>query len=304
VANFNLGQGNSIVPYELCVTFNQTTCSSNVSTRRSVYDWKNEFMELRRRPIFHYLLFGNSQLATGASGSSGLAELPGNDFIVTMGNWGFTTTAGAQLNQLINMQAATVMHELGHNLGLRHGGFEDTNYKPNYWSVMNYLYQLAGLDGNPSGRTAYQRWRNQKGDKTPSGCSLANSPCGSPAQFIMDYSDGSSISLNEAALLEANNIGRGSVAGAYADWNQNGSLTATLQARDLNVDGLQTTLSDFNDWGNLSLPFSRSYNVNSGISLTSNPKASVSNPIADDRQPVAEEFEPSPFFMDQLRRAQ
>jgi hypothetical protein len=261
-------------------------------------------MELRRRPIFHYLLFGNSQLANGASGSSGLAEVPGNDFIVTMGNWGFTTTAGAQLNQLINMQAATVMHELGHNLGLRHGGFEDANYKPNYWSVMNYLYQLAGLDGNPSGRTAYQRWRNQKGDKTPSGCSLANSPCGSPAQFIMDYSDGSSSSLNEAALLEANNIGRGSTAGAYADWNQNGSLTATSQARDLNVDGFQTILSDFNDWGNLSLPFSRSYNVNSGISRTSNPKDSVSNPIGDDRQPVAEEFEPSPFFMDQLRRAQ
>jgi hypothetical protein len=222
-----------------------------------------------------------------------------------MGNWNFMTTAGAPLNVLINMQASTVMHELGHNLGLMHGGFENANYKPNYWSVMNYLYQLAGLDGNPSGGTAYQRWRNkQTAGATPPLCSLANTPCGSPAQFIMDYSDGSSSSLNEAALLEVNNIGRGSTAGAYADWNQNGSLTATAQVLDLNGDAAQTTLLDSNDWGNLSLPFSRSYNVNSGISLTSNPKASVSNPIADDRQPVAEEFEPSPFFMDQLRRAQ
>jgi hypothetical protein len=40
------------------------------------------------------------------------------------------------------------MHELGHNLGLRHGGDEDSgddlegwkNNKPNYRSVMNYLY--------------------------------------------------------------------------------------------------------------------------------------------------------------------
>jgi type II secretory pathway pseudopilin PulG len=304
VANFNLGQGNSVVPYEPCVTFNQTTCSSNVSTRRSVYDWKNEFMELRRRPIFHYLLFGNSQLATGASGSSGLAELPGNDFIVTMGNWGFTTTAGSALNRLINMQASTIMHELGHNLGLMHGGFENANYKPNYWSVMNYLYQLEGLDANPSGSTAYQRWRNNKTvGVTPPLCSLANSPCGSPSQFIMDYSNGSSSSLNEAALLEANNIGRGSTAGAYADWNQNGSLTATSQAIDLNGDGTQTVISDFNDWGNLSLPFNRSYNVNSGISQTPSAKAIVSNPITDDRQPASEEVAPSPFFMDQLRSA-
>jgi hypothetical protein len=304
VANFNLGQGNSVVPYEPCVTFDETTCSSNTSTRRNVYDWKNEFMDLRRRSIFHYLLFGNSQLADGTSGSSGRAELQGNDFIVTMGDWGFSTTAGSALNMLINMQASTVMHELGHNLGLHHGGLEDTNYKPNYWSVMNYLYQLEGLDGNPSGSTAYQRWlSNKTAHVTPPLCSLANSPCGAPSQFIMDYSNGSSSSLNEASLFESNNIGRGSTAGAYADWNQNGSLTATSLAIDINGDAAQTTLSDYNDWLNLSLPFNRSYNVNSGISLNSSPQAVVFNPLADDRQPIAEEVAPSPFFMDQVRHA-
>ena len=269
--------------------------------RRTVYDWKNEFMDLRRRPIFHYLLFGNSQNADGSSGSSGLAELPGNDFIVTMGNWGLPT-----LNLLINLQASTVMHELGHNLGLRHGGFEDTNYKPNYWSVMNYLYQLEGMDGNPSGRTAYQRWlyyTTAGPTQTPLLCAMANSPCGLPAQFIMDYSDGTSSSLNETALYEANNIGRGSTTGAYADWYMNGSLTTTPLSIIFTVPA-QTILSDYNDWGNLSLPFDRSANVNSGISLTSSPKAAVvSNPITDDRQPAAEEVVPSAFFMDQLRRA-
>ncbi len=37
------------------------------------------------------------------------------------------------------------MHELGHNLGLQHGGADDWNNKPNYLSVMNYLFQQDGL---------------------------------------------------------------------------------------------------------------------------------------------------------------
>ena len=37
------------------------------------------------------------------------------------------------------------MHELGHNLGLRHGGGDNTNRKPNFLSVMNYAFQLTGL---------------------------------------------------------------------------------------------------------------------------------------------------------------
>jgi hypothetical protein len=33
-----------------------------------------------------------------------------------------------------------LMHEVGHSLGLLHGGNENINYKPNYPSVMNYRY--------------------------------------------------------------------------------------------------------------------------------------------------------------------
>src|SRR6185436_15332171 len=35
--------------------------------------------------------------------------------------------------------------ELGHNLGLRHGGDDDDIYKPSHLSVMNYTFQLTGL---------------------------------------------------------------------------------------------------------------------------------------------------------------
>ena len=37
------------------------------------------------------------------------------------------------------------MHEFGHNLGLRHGGGDGVNYKPNYLSIMNYAFQFVGL---------------------------------------------------------------------------------------------------------------------------------------------------------------
>jgi hypothetical protein len=38
------------------------------------------------------------------------------------------------------------MHELGHTLGLHHGGGDDINCKPNYPSVMNYTFQVPNLD--------------------------------------------------------------------------------------------------------------------------------------------------------------
>ncbi len=42
-------------------------------------------------------------------------------------------------------ESGKIMHELGHNLGLRHGGDENVNYKPNYLSIMNYSFQLRGI---------------------------------------------------------------------------------------------------------------------------------------------------------------
>lgn len=303
--SFNLGQGSNMVPYEKCVTFDQTTCTQNTSSRRSIWDWKDEYFDLRRRSVFHYLLFGNSQLANGAAGPSGLGELPGNDYIITMGNWGFATSPGVPINQLINMQASTVMHELGHNLGLQHGGNEDVNYKPNYWSIMNYLYQLNGLASDPTASTAYQRWRYNNGNGTPVPCSMVNSRCDSTSQFVMSYSNGSGSSLNESALQEANNIGRGSASSAYADWNLNGALNLNPLSIDLNGDGVKTTLTDYNDWGNLLLPFARYYGGNTGAKqlLDSTPKPELINPIFDDRQPVATETAPPPSLFDEIRRA-
>lgn len=307
VAAFNLGQGSNVVAYEPCVTTNQTTCTSNSSSRRSIYDWKDDSMDLRRRSTFHYALFGNSQRANGTAGSGGLGEAPGNDFIITMGNWGLTNIPGSQLNQLINMQAGTVMHELGHNLGLLHGGNENLNYKPNYWSVMNYLYSLYGLDANPSGSSAYLRWKYEF-HSSPSMCALPNSPCGNPSQFIIDYSDGSGASLNESSLLEITNIGRGSTGGGYADWDLTGALTGSALSINLRNDSsAKTVLNDYNDWGNLALPFVRDFDVASGRSLVTGggtrAPAAVYSPLGADRQTVADEPHPPAVFFQRIRHA-
>jgi hypothetical protein len=304
--DFNLGQGSAVVVYEPCVTMDQTTCTSNTSSRRSIYDWKSEYMDLRRRSVFHYLLMGNSQNADGSAGSSGLAETPGNDFLVTMGNWGFATIAGIPLNQLINMQASTLMHELGHNLGLRHGGNEDTNYKPNYWSIMNYMYQLNGLDQSPNASTAFQRWRREIGDGSPTQCSLSNSPCGSPSQFIMSYSDGSSSNLRELYLYEVDNIGRGITGGSYADWDLNGSLTGGNISRDLNGDSSFTTLTDYNDWANLNFPFVRNASGQFGatnLSRSSRSETPRLDAMSNDLQPYIKEDPPSIKILEEIRRA-
>jgi hypothetical protein len=81
----------------------------------------------------------NLARAAGAS-PSGCAEVPGNDFIVALGSFG----SGVHRNGVgpQDYWAGTLMHELGHTLGLRHGGFDNINCKPNYLSIMSYTRQF------------------------------------------------------------------------------------------------------------------------------------------------------------------
>jgi uncharacterized repeat protein (TIGR01451 family) len=65
------------------------------------------------------------------SGTGGQAELGGNDLVE------------------FNHNAATIMHEMGHNLNLDHGGDVSANCKVNYVSVMNYDHQVGFPGGAP-----------------------------------------------------------------------------------------------------------------------------------------------------------
>lgn len=76
---------------------------------------------------------------------SGIGDFLGADHQVSLGLWDFA-------RGLTFTQASTFMHELGHGLGLRHGGITgELNCKPNYQSIMNYLFQIRGLINDLTG---------------------------------------------------------------------------------------------------------------------------------------------------------
>src|SRR5262245_42794667 len=87
---------------------------------------------------FRWMAFAHSLVG---STSSGCGEIGGDDTVITMANFGDPGPDGDR-NGTTSQQAGTVMHELGHNLGLDHGGADAINCKPNYLSVMNYLFQF------------------------------------------------------------------------------------------------------------------------------------------------------------------
>lgn len=83
--------------------------------------------------VYRYCIFADRFPSGGVFPSGQARNVPGNDFFVSLGN--FTVVGGTRMQQ-----AATFMHELGHTLGLEHGGDDEVYYKPNYYSVMNYLF--------------------------------------------------------------------------------------------------------------------------------------------------------------------
>ena len=264
----DLGGGNEL-PFGCTLTLAGTVGPT------SLFALKAAAFDLRRLASFHYLVFGNSlaDVACGGVGATGRAELPGDDVAITLGNRGYAVSPVNQLNRLVNAMSSTVMHELGHNFGLRHGGDVDANFKPNYLSVMNYLYQLEGLPqiGTAEGDRYYYFYGGLYGLCTgppaiASRNSLTRNAFSAPGVFSLDYSDGKSLPLDKAALDETKGMGR---AGSTAvDWSYDGAIQAG--AVSANVDALGSALpvcprnspstgvvTDHDDWAALNLPFNR-----------------------------------------------
>ena len=252
-AMFNLGGGNPI-PTEVnnaCIDFKEVVDEQNRCL--NFKGVKSQYLDIRRRYIFHYGLHGRNIQDERAIG---IAELSGNDMAYAFSTW--TNGQGMQekdFNKYVNGLASLIMHELGHNLGLNHGGHDDHAYKPNHHSVMNYTYSYLGLSPRPNGPDAWRRYRFDRygGDE----CAMENSVCSE--SFIIDYSDGSGLDIDERNVSEALNIGRGSIDGAYADWDNNGVLTQQPYSFRFHIrisDLPLQTLKDYDEWSNLKMPYS------------------------------------------------
>ncbi len=193
---------------------------------------------LAKALIYRYCIFADHH-------SLGLGCTRGkiaNDFFIVLG----TNSSSATEGQV----PTTFMHELGHSLGLDHGGIDGMNVKPNYHSVMNYVCR----------------------------------PNGPTFPWLLDYSREKFADLNETNLDEAIGIGASSnhmghtvvVGPSYVgtnailtglrvpefgpvDWNGNNTSNDTQVARNLDyfrsdrgAVGAQTnTLAASEDWSQL-----------------------------------------------------
>ena len=207
------------------------------------------FLPTGRSAAFHYGIFAHrlgGELQTGPQSMGGISRgVLASDFIAV---------ALLVANSVpLWAQVGVPMHELGHNLGLRHGGPDSINFKPNYLSIMNYSFSNRGL--------------------------LVRG-----AQGTFDYSSfGDLDNLNENQLVEGNGINGGNAlvqqalqAGAYGtayfcpnamkislqptgwnalDWNCNRRIDAAPVASLINMVGVNGQLGalagNYNDWEHL-----------------------------------------------------
>jgi len=131
----------------VCERFADTTCPADTGT--TLHQNSNYLNALVKNPltakfqVFHYAMVINKRAESGQATSSGWAENYGNDHVWSLG--GATPVMGNA-----EQQKAVFMHELGHNFNLDHGGTDIIKNKPNYFSVMNPVFQFKAPD--PTGK--------------------------------------------------------------------------------------------------------------------------------------------------------
>lgn len=198
---------------------------SRSSVWQSVDDAKDaHFVPSGRRRAFHYVLFADWIDGDTALGIS--RGIPDSDVIIA--NCGHPGRADLTF----------FVHELGHNLGLRHGGDEDRFAKPNYYSVMNYGWARWAL-ANPTRYVPYseiaqpgvneQLLDERAGLRSPSFWHCPNDAATFPSK--RDFTPGPVLPLED---LNCNHV-----------WGERG-----VQA-DLDKSGALDAYNGFNDWAAL-----------------------------------------------------
>ena len=192
-------------------------------------------------------------VSKGTAGTtSGYSDIGGADSTITLGGWGAD-------GQTVPVQAGTFMHELGHTLALTHGGlYFDTpgssvgtigpNCKPNFQSVMNYLFQVDLLGpNNVLDYSSQELTPLDESSASPSNVLASalfgtttwyapNQPVGSAATH---HCDGSPLLATDPATFRLDGPS------AAIQWSA---------GQDINFDGIpSSTLRGFNDWAHVDL---------------------------------------------------
>lgn len=205
-----------------------------------VYNWaafeaiKKAHFEPARERAFHYVVSAQ-RYGSSIQDSSGISRGIGASDLLIAHPIGPYSTEG---------EAGTLMHELGHNLGLRHGGNDETNYKPTYLSIMNYAFQFTGLrrfDG--SQRLDYARFGLSLDEAALDEHQGFGVPAGSEAYSFITL--GFCPDESKRAWI---------ISAAPLDFNCDGSIGGLLGgsvASDINNDKKITTLPAISDWPHL-----------------------------------------------------
>ena len=216
-----------------------------------------------KKLVYRYCLFIHSQQwfnttsnAWEIEHSSGICEGsadptgPANDFLVSLGGCpgGKGTT---------DEQAATFMHELGHALGLNHGGGDEINFKPNYLSIMNYAFQFPNFNRN-----------------RPLDYSRVKLPALNEASLNENAGIGAEVTGQPLMTVFSNRWGNASILSAGylpIDWNQNGNDTDANVIANINNfrrwnEGTpgDEILTGYNDWENIRYGFQAADNFAEG----------------------------------------
>jgi hypothetical protein len=215
------------------------------------YEWadfdaiKNANFPAARNRVFRYILSVN-RWGSASEGATGLTRTaPGSDIILSLGT---TCPAKVDCRGTTQGQAGTFMHELGHSLGLLHGGDEAVNYKPDYLSIMNYAFQLTGLivNGVP-GRLDYSRFPAGTLGPLDEQRLSEGDGFGRPALTVEPYS---TLVYCPGQTPERDAGTQVSTTGPV-DWNCNNKLENGTVAADVNGDGEETTLRSYDDWNHI-----------------------------------------------------
>ena len=164
-----------------------------------------------------------------------------------------------------NQQAGTLMHEMGHTLMLTHGGARgNPNCAPNYLSVMNYLFQLRGLqhgalDVDYSGAKLGPLFEDSlfEVDGLDGPQLYATSwyaPFAGIGTEAKRHCNGSAIGPGEPLMVRVD----GPSIQDSIDWNADGDHIPNLvPSQDINFNGVLndagTPLEGFDDWASLRL---------------------------------------------------